>query len=58
MASVATVTPGPAHEYLIIVYALKSNLNLDPTAGAAMVGASMNPKIIARASIVMYAQSR
>jgi Raf kinase inhibitor-like YbhB/YbcL family protein len=51
-------TPGLAHEYLITVYALKSKLNLDPTAGAAMVGASMNPKIIARASIVMYAQSR
>jgi Raf kinase inhibitor-like YbhB/YbcL family protein len=48
--------PGGIHEYLITVYALKTKLNLDKTAGAAFVGFNLNANTIAKASIVMYAQ--
>jgi Raf kinase inhibitor-like YbhB/YbcL family protein len=48
--------PGPIHEYLITVYALKTKLNLDKNTGAPLVGFNINANTIAKASIVMYAQ--
>lgn len=48
--------PGPIHEYLITVFALKTKLNLDKNTGAALVGFNINANTIAKASIVMYAQ--
>jgi Raf kinase inhibitor-like YbhB/YbcL family protein len=48
--------PGPIHEYLITVYALKTKLNLDKNATPALVGFNLNANTIAKASIVMYAQ--
>ncbi|MBS1660629.1 MAG: YbhB/YbcL family Raf kinase inhibitor-like protein, partial [Bacteroidetes bacterium] len=47
--------PGPIHEYLITVYALKSKIPLDKTAGAALVGFYLNNNTLEKASIVMYA---
>jgi Raf kinase inhibitor-like YbhB/YbcL family protein len=48
--------PGPIHEYLITVYALKTKLNLDKNTGPAIVGFNINGNTIGKASIVMYAQ--
>lgn len=48
--------PGPIHEYLITVYALKTKLNLDKNATPALVGFNLGANTIAKASIVMYAQ--
>jgi Raf kinase inhibitor-like YbhB/YbcL family protein len=48
--------PGPIHEYLITVYALKTKLTLDKNTGPALVGFYLNANTIAKASIVMYAQ--
>lgn len=50
--------PGPIHEYLITVYALKSKLTLDKSAGPALVGFYLNANVIEKASIVMYAQNK
>ncbi len=50
--------PGPIHEYLITVYALKSKLALDKTATPAIVGFYINSLTIEKASIVMYAQNK
>jgi Raf kinase inhibitor-like YbhB/YbcL family protein len=48
--------PGPIHEYLITVYALKTKLNLDKNTGPALVGFNVNANTLAKASIVFYAQ--
>jgi Raf kinase inhibitor-like YbhB/YbcL family protein len=48
--------PGTPHQYLITVYALKSKLDLDNNATAAVVGFYLNSSALARASIVMYGQ--
>jgi len=48
--------PGPAHMYLITVYALKTKLTLDKNATPAIVGLMINNNLIAKASLVMYAQ--
>lgn len=48
--------PGPAHEYLITVYALKTKLNLDRNATPAIVGFYLNANVIEKASIIMYGQ--
>jgi Raf kinase inhibitor-like YbhB/YbcL family protein len=48
--------PGPAHLYLITVYALKAKLTLDKNATPAIVGLMINNNLIAKASLVMYAQ--
>jgi Raf kinase inhibitor-like YbhB/YbcL family protein len=48
--------PGPIHEYLITVFALKNKLTLDKTATPAIVGFYLNSSVIEKASIVMYAK--
>lgn len=48
--------PGPPHQYLITVYALKSKIELDKTASPAMVGFYLNNQMLGKASIVMYGQ--
>jgi Raf kinase inhibitor-like YbhB/YbcL family protein len=48
--------PGPIHEYLITVYALKTSLSVDRNTSPAFVGFNLNANTIAKASIVMYAQ--
>jgi Raf kinase inhibitor-like YbhB/YbcL family protein len=48
--------PGPIHEYLITVYALKTKLPLDKNTGPALVGFNLNANALAKASIVFYAQ--
>ena len=48
--------PGPPHMYLITVYALKTKLTLDKNATPAIVGLMINNNLIAKASLVMYAQ--
>lgn len=46
-----------SHEYLITVYALKTDkLGLDANASAAVVGFYLNAQVLAKASIVMYYQ--
>jgi Raf kinase inhibitor-like YbhB/YbcL family protein len=48
--------PGAPHEYLITVYALKAPLKLDQSASPAFVGFNLNAGMLAKASIVIYAQ--
>lgn len=48
--------PGPAHQYVITVYALKTKIDLKETATPALVGFYLNSAAIAKASIVAYAQ--
>jgi Raf kinase inhibitor-like YbhB/YbcL family protein len=50
--------PGPIHEYLITVYALKNKIPLDKTAGPALAGFYLNANTIEKASIVLYAQNK
>lgn len=47
---------GPAHQYVITVYALKNKLDLDKNASPAMVGFYLNAGALAKASVVFYAQ--
>jgi Raf kinase inhibitor-like YbhB/YbcL family protein len=49
-------TPGPAHQYLVTVYALKNKLTLDKNATAAYIGFNLSFNTIAKASIVAYGQ--
>jgi Raf kinase inhibitor-like YbhB/YbcL family protein len=51
-------TPGPAHQYIFTVYALKSKLTLDKNATAAFVGFNLSGNVIAKASIVAYGQKQ
>jgi Raf kinase inhibitor-like YbhB/YbcL family protein len=48
--------PGPAHQYLVTVYALKTKLQLDKNATPAFVGFNLNFNTLAQASIVFYAK--
>jgi len=48
--------PGPAHMYLITVYALKSKIELDKNESAAMIGFMLNMNALSKASIVAYGQ--
>jgi len=47
---------GPAHQYVITVYALKTKIDLKETATPALVGFYLNSAALAKASIVAYAQ--
>lgn len=49
---------GSAHQYLITVYALKSKLDLDANASAAVIGFNLNAHSLGQASIVMYGQTK
>ncbi len=49
-------SPGPPHQYLFTVYALKEPLTLDENTSPAIVSFYLNSKSIARASLVMYGQ--
>ena len=48
--------PGLAHMYLITIYALKTKLTLDKNTTPAIVGLMINNNLLAKASLVMYAQ--
>jgi Raf kinase inhibitor-like YbhB/YbcL family protein len=48
--------PGPAHQYLITVFALKGKLELDKSATPAVVGFYLGQQAIAKASLVFYGQ--
>lgn len=48
--------PGAPHEYLITVYALKSKVNATAETSAALVGFNLNALVLAKASVVVYAQ--
>lgn len=48
--------PGPSHQYLVTVYALKTKLSLDKNAGPPYVGFNIMANTIAKASIVFYGQ--
>src|SRR5258708_9606672 len=48
--------PGPLHEYLITVYALKTKLSLDKNTRPALVGFNINANHLSKASLVMYPQ--
>lgn len=48
--------PGPIHEYMITVYALKAKLNVDKNASPALVGFNINANTLEKASIVIYAR--
>jgi Raf kinase inhibitor-like YbhB/YbcL family protein len=48
--------PGLPHHYVITVYALKSKLQLDKNASAALVGFNLNGNLLGKASIIAYAQ--
>jgi Raf kinase inhibitor-like YbhB/YbcL family protein len=50
--------PGPIHEYLVTVFALKAKIPLDKTAGPALAGFYLNANAIEKASIVFYAQNK
>jgi len=47
---------GPSHQYVITVFALKSKIDLKENATPALVGFYLNMNVIAKASIVAYAQ--
>lgn len=46
--------PGPPHQYLVTVYALKAKVELDKNAMPAVVGFTINSLLLAKASIVFY----
>lgn len=48
--------PGPAHRYIITVYALKTKLELDKNAGCALIGFNIKANVLAQASIIVYGQ--
>lgn len=47
---------GPAHRYLITVYALSKKLELDKNATPAFVGFNMHFATLAKASLIVYGQ--
>lgn len=49
---------GPAHRYLITVYALSEKLNLDKNATPAFVGFNMHFITLAKASLLVYGQKQ
>lgn len=52
----AAPNEGPAHAYLITVYALSQNLDLDKNATPAFVGFNLHFATLAKASLVVYGQ--
>jgi Raf kinase inhibitor-like YbhB/YbcL family protein len=52
----AAPTPGPAHRYLITVYALDKKLALDKNATPAYVGFNLTEATLAKASLLVYGQ--
>jgi len=54
----AAPNEGPAHRYLITVYALSKKLELDKTATPAFVGFNMHFATLAQASLVAYGQKQ
>ena len=52
----AAPTPGPAHRYVITVFAVSKKLPLDATATAAAVGFALSAATLARASLIAYGQ--
>ncbi len=51
-------TPGPAHRYVITVYALKKKLRIPANASDAMIGFMLNSNAIGKASILVYGKKR
>jgi len=49
---------GPAHRYLITVYALSKKLELDENATPALVGFNMHFATLAKASLLVYGEKR
>ena len=49
---------GPAHRYLITVYALNRKLDLDKNATPAYVGFTMNYATLSKASLMVYGQKQ
>jgi len=47
---------GPAHQYIITVYALKTPLQLDKNASAALIGYMLNANSLGKASIISYGE--
>lgn len=54
----AAPNDGPAHRYLITVYALSKKLALDKSATPAFVGFNMHFATLAKASLVVYGQKQ
>lgn len=54
----AAPNEGPAHRYLITVYALNKALDLDKNASPAYVGFTMHFSTLAKASLVVYGQKQ
>lgn len=54
----AAPNDGPAHRYLITVYALNKKLDLDKNATPAYVGFTMFFSTIQKASLIVYAQKK
>ncbi|HVI47627.1 MAG TPA: YbhB/YbcL family Raf kinase inhibitor-like protein [Chitinophaga sp.] len=54
----AAPNEGPAHRYLITVYALSKQLELDKNATPAYVGFNMHFATLAQASLVVYGQKQ
>lgn len=48
--------PGPAHRYIITVYALNKKLELDKNAGCALIGFNIKANVLGQASIMVYGQ--
>lgn len=48
--------PGPAHMYILTVYALNTKLELDKNSSAAVIGFMLNSSTIEKSSVVFYAQ--
>jgi hypothetical protein len=48
--------PGPAHQYIITVYALKAPIQIDKGATAAYLGFMLNMNMLSKASIIAYGQ--
>lgn len=54
----AAPPPGPAHRYLITVYALSQKLELDKNATPAYVGFNMAGMTLGKASLLVYGQNK
>jgi Raf kinase inhibitor-like YbhB/YbcL family protein len=54
----AAPNPGPAHRYLITVYALNKKLSLEPTTTPAFIGFNLAGATLAKASLLVYGQKQ
>ncbi|MBB6501428.1 YbhB/YbcL family Raf kinase inhibitor-like protein [Pedobacter cryoconitis] len=54
----AAPNPGPAHRYIITVYALNKVLDLDKNASPAYIGYNMYLSTLAKASLLVYGQKQ